>query len=121
VSVWTDAGNGWEVTTRQVVMDFLGPERRAGDSTYQDLAERHETVLARSPFGQVEKREFILPEERTIDDIVGLQLSTSYASPAQLGPRIDEFRQVLRERLLELEPSGVFRGTTTTELLIATR
>jgi hypothetical protein len=102
-------------------MDFLGPKRRAGASTYQESADRHETVLARSPFGQVEKREFALPEERTVEEIVGLQLSTSYASPAQLGSRIDEFCRVLRERLLELEPSGVFQGTATTELLIATR
>jgi len=48
-------------------------------------------------------------------------ISTSYASPAQLGPRLDEFESALRTRLLQLNPSGVFDGETTTELLIATR
>ena len=120
-SVWSRSGSAWSRLAKQVVNDILGPERRAGGGTYQDPAERHEEILARSAFGRVDKVSISVVEEMTVDEIVGLQLSTSYASPVQLGHRVDEFCQILTERLLELEPSGIFRSDTAIELLIATR
>jgi SAM-dependent methyltransferase len=120
-SIWSGPDSGWPAVVKQVVMDFLGPERRAGGSTYQRPAERHETVLARSSFRRVDKVDFTVSETKTIEDIVGLELSTSYASPAQLGVRLAEFRRVLEERLRRLEPSGVFPAERTIEVLVATR
>ncbi len=121
ISVWSGSDSGWIGVTKEVVTEFLGFKRRAGSATYQHPTDPHELVLARSSFSHVEKIKFTKSEEKTIVDIVGLQLSTSYASPVQLGDRIDEFCEVLTERLLKLEPSGVFRGETITEVLIATR
>jgi hypothetical protein len=106
---------------KQVITEFLGPERRAGGGVYNHPAERHEVVIARSPFGYLETCPFTSPKELTVDDIVGLQLSTSYASPAQLGKRVEEFKQVLRDRLLQLAPSGLFTFEVSTEVLLATR
>ncbi len=120
-SVWSHSKSAWSELTKQVVMEFLGPERRAGGGIYHDPAERHEEILARSAFRRVETVRTTTAEEMTVDEIVGLLLSTSYASPAQLRDRTDEFRQVLAERLLRLEPSGIFRSEMTLELLIATR
>jgi len=111
----------WSSVVRETVAEFFGPEHRAGTGTYRHPADRHEIVLARSAFNKVEKFSFLARQELTTDEIIGLQLSTSYASPAQLGPRLDEFESALRTRLLQLNPSGVFDGETTTELLIATR
>jgi len=42
-------------------------------------------------------------------------------SPAQLGDRLDLFKSTLRSRLSELDPSGVFTGETSYEVLIGTR
>lgn len=123
-SVWADADEAtprWSATVRQTVVDFLGPRRRAGGGTYEHPPERHEAVLGRSPFGRIESHRFSTQETMTIDEVIGLQLSTSYASPAQLGPRLDLFRAELAGRLAKLEPSGVFEIVNTTDVIVATR
>ncbi len=106
---------------KSVVIEFLGEHRRAGAGTYSHPKDRHEVVLARSAFSNVTKHNFTVDMEMTVDDIIGLQLSTSYASPRQLGDRVDEFKTVLRDRLLEANPAGVFIGKQETELLFAVR
>lgn len=121
-SVWTDRGaHAWGDVAKGVVQEFLGPERRAGSGIYNHPKDPHEVVLARSPFAQVEKRTFVSPRTMTIDDVIGLQLSTSYASPAQLGDKIGDFRARLAERLAEMSPSGVFEAQIEHEALVATR
>ena len=129
-SVWTEAGvnsnqeaqaNDWSDVVKEVIIEFLGSERRAGAGVYKHPQDRHEAVLARSPFACAEKLSFVTSHDLTIEQIVRLQLSTSYASPVQLGDRVDEFRNVVSERLLRLAPSGTFHSKTTTEVLIATR
>lgn len=116
-SVWTDAGvnrsqeaqaSDWSDVVQEVIIEFLGPERRAGAGVYKHPQDRHDVVLARSPFACVEKLSFVTPHDLTIEQIIGLQLSISYASPAQLGERVDEFKKVVSERLLRLAPSGIF-------------
>ena len=122
-SVWREEGNAptWAAVTRGLLVELLGPERRAGGGTYNHPAERHEAVLERSPFPRIESYRFEVAERLTTDEIVGLQLSTSYASPAQLGPHLDTFRRELAFRLRALEPSGIFTILNLTEMLLATR
>ncbi len=120
-SVWSGSGEVWSVIVKSVVIEFLGEHRRAGAGTYSHPKDRHEVVLARSTFSNVTKHNFTVDMEMTVDDIIGLQLSTSYASPRQLGDRVDEFKTVLRDRLLEANPAGVFIGKQETELLFAVR
>ncbi len=120
-SVWSDRVDSWAAVVKDVVVEFLGSERRAGSGTYSHPTENHEVVLARSPFRRVERFDFRSSQAITVNEIIGLQLSTSYASPVQLGKRIGEFRRVLKVRLLEIEPSGMFSSQTITEVLVATR
>jgi ubiquinone/menaquinone biosynthesis C-methylase UbiE len=120
-SVWSNSGKEWMEITKAVVVEFLGSERRAGTGIYNHPNERHETVLKRSPFPKVERFEFTIESEITVDQIIGLQLSTSYASPLHLGSRIEEFRETLRRRLLETNISGVFENRQTAELFLARR
>lgn len=119
--VWSEEQRAWRQIVKEVVTRFLGPERRAGEGTYSHPKNRHEVVLARSVFGNVDRQEFTSPYEITVDDIVGFQLSTSYASPAQLGNRTDEFKDELKTRLLGLSPSGMFGGLEETEVLLVRR
>lgn len=118
-STWREAP--WPEVVSEVIRDFLGPERRAGRSTYEHPPERHEVVLARSPFGDVRTEQFVDEKQVTIDEIIGLQLSMSFASPRLLGDRLDEFEQTLRERLQALEPGGVFSGEVEYEGILAVR
>jgi SAM-dependent methyltransferase len=118
---WSGGTRDWGDVTAEVIREFLGSERRAGGGTYSHPKDRHEVVLARSPFPNVERRVFTTNKTLKIDDIIGLQLSTSYASPAQLRENIERFRSVLRERLLECSPDGFFQGELSHQMLIATR
>lgn len=120
-SVWSDQQNGWSEVVRDLVVEALGPRRRAGASTYEHPKEPHEVVLRQSRFSQINEQKFHEEVSLSIEDIIGLQLSTSYASPGQLGSRMNEFCDELRKRLLAREPSGVFRYTEQTSYIVAHR
>ena len=121
ISVWSGEEVAWKEVVKQVLHEVLGPDRRAGRGTYTDPQDRHEIVLARSAFGRIERCDFASTQELTVEEIIGQQLSTSYASPAQLGNRIAKFRRIMKERLLDLHPSGAFRYDVPTTILVGTR
>lgn len=100
---------------------FLGEARRAGSSTYDHPVEPHQRIVARSPFSDVEIRVWDRLVSRTLDEVVGLQFSYSYSSPAQLGADKEAFEADLRAALTEAGPSGVFDELIRTEAIIGTR
>ncbi|CCK32074.1 putative methyltransferase [Streptomyces davaonensis JCM 4913] len=109
----------------QVIADvrtrYLGPERRAGSGTYSHPKERHQDVLTRSPFSNVDTARWDRTVTRTLDEVIGLQFSYSYSSPAQLGDDKDAFERDLRQALTEFAPDGVFDEVVRTEAIVATR
>jgi ubiquinone/menaquinone biosynthesis C-methylase UbiE len=111
----------WAATIQEVVRAFLGPERRAGSGVYRAPGERHEVVLARSPFGVIERWQQAVRVERSVDEIIGLQLSTSYSSPVLLGAALPAFVAELRARLLAACPDGRFVEESMVEALMARR
>jgi ubiquinone/menaquinone biosynthesis C-methylase UbiE len=123
-SIWSQTGaleGAWLDPTREVVGQFLGPQRRAGRGTYTHPKRSHDQVLLDSVFNQLETRRFTSVRLLSVDDIVGQQLSTSYASPAQLGDRLPEFCAELSRRLLDLEPGDRFETVEHTDLIVARR
>ncbi|MEU9047359.1 MULTISPECIES: class I SAM-dependent methyltransferase [unclassified Kitasatospora] len=111
----------WSDTIREVRVRYLGPERRAGRGTYAHPAERHQDVLARSPFSRIETAHWGQTIVRTADEVAGLQLSYSYSSPRQLGPDAKAFVNDVRDALLAFDPAGAFEQTIRTEAIIARR
>lgn len=111
----------WLAVIAEVRTRYLGPDRRAGSGTYAHPKERHQEVLARSPFSHVETARWDRTLTRTLDEVVGLQFSYSYSSPAQLGPDKDAFEADLREALTAFSPEGRFDELIRTEAIIATR
>ncbi|MFI6350248.1 class I SAM-dependent methyltransferase [Streptomyces sp. NPDC050560] len=109
----------------QIIADvrtrYLGPARRAGAGTYSHPRERHQEVLVRSPFSDISIARWDRTVTRTLDDVVGLQFSYSYSSPAQLGDRKNAFERDLRQALTEFSPAGVFHEVVRTEAITATR
>ncbi|MFV2216373.1 class I SAM-dependent methyltransferase [Actinomadura sp. LOL_016] len=109
----------------QVIADvrtrYLGPQRRAGSSTYTHPTERHQDVLARSPFSDIDTISWDRTLTRTLDEVIGLQFSYSYSSPAQLGDRKDAFEHDLRQALTDFAPAGTFDEVVRTEAIIAGR
>ncbi|MFC6084180.1 class I SAM-dependent methyltransferase [Sphaerisporangium aureirubrum] len=123
-SVFSRSGaveGAWLEVTREVITEFLGPRRRAGSGTYSHPKRGHEEVLLDSAFKRLETSRFTCTRLLSVDDVVGLQLSTSYASPAQLGERLPDFRAELSRRLLELNPGEGFRTVEHTDLIVARR
>jgi ubiquinone/menaquinone biosynthesis C-methylase UbiE len=120
-SPWGDRTSDWQKVVKAVVESYLGKERRAGKSTYQHPETRHETVLEKSAFHNVTKTSFESEIDLSADQIIGLQLSTSYASPALLGDRIDAFRADLMRGLLSLAPGGRFPSKARCNILIGRR
>ena len=118
---WKGTGSEWNVIAQEVIEQFLGRQRRAGDGVYKHPKEGHAMVLARSAFRKVEVHTFRDKKRLTLDDIIGLQLSMSYASPALLGDRLGDFRSTLRKRLQAEIPMGVVDGTVSYEVLIGVR
>ena len=118
---WRGSGRKWTAIAQEVINQFLGPDRRAGGGKYEHPPDRHEVVLARSAFAKVESHVFRETKTLTLDDIIGLQLSMSYASPALLGDHLNAFRSELRDRLRAEVPGGIVDGTVSFEVLIGTR
>ena len=123
-SIWSQKAavlGAWVEVAQDVVQKFLGPRRRAGSGTYSHPKKAHEEVLAESAFRSIEHVRLSTTRVMDVDDVIGLQLSTSYASPALLGDALPEFRADFARRLWEIEPSGRFETTEKTELIIARR
>lgn len=123
-SIWsrTSAVEGpWLEVTREVITQFLGPRRRAGKGAYSHPERTHEQVLLESPFSDIEQRRFTLTRQLSIDEVIGQQLSTSYASPAQLGNQLPEFRAELTRRLRDIASRDGFETVEHTDVIIACR
>jgi SAM-dependent methyltransferase len=120
-SFFSHLDNGWGGAVKEVFSEMLGDEWDYSGRLNGEEKERHEKMFLTSPFPVFEEHSFPVREELTVDDIIGLQLSTSYASPVLLHERHSEFCTRLTRRLLELDPSGKFTDESTVHLIIAKR
>jgi hypothetical protein len=111
----------YEIVVDRVLKKFLGERRRAGCGYYSHPPERHEAVLARSPFTMLDLWEYNAQWDRTIDQILGFLYSTSYASQRLLGDQVGRFEDELRQQLRALEPSGRFTFLITVTALLASK
>ncbi len=106
-SVWSDEQN-FEEATKKVIRKWLGERRRAGSGYYEEPQDRHEVVIARSPFKKSEELRLRFEQPWTIDGIIGYCYSTSYCSVKVLGDNKQAFEDDLRTALTDLQPSGRF-------------
>ncbi|MEY9956780.1 class I SAM-dependent methyltransferase [Streptacidiphilus sp. MAP5-52] len=111
----------WLDVIAEVRARYLGSVRRAGSGTYTHPKESHQELLAGSAFSQVEVARWDRTVTRTLDQVIGLQFSYSYSSPAQLGDHKDDFERDLRQALAEFSPEGTFDELVRTEAIIAIR
>ncbi len=114
LSVWTRA-NEWHKQVKAVIQRWLGEVRRAGNSTFVEPKERHEVVLARSPFFGVEVYNYEFEQQWNRETIKGHLYSTSFCSLPLLGDRVSAFEKDLEDTLLKSEPSGQFQERVTLE------
>ncbi|MFD5878487.1 class I SAM-dependent methyltransferase [Streptomyces yangpuensis] len=112
---------GWAKVVADVRAAYLGTVRRAGTGVYPEPEETFRSTLERSPFSAVEMVPFDQLVVRSPEELIGLQLSNSYSTPAQLGVRRSAFEDDLARALLEYDPAGLYEETIHTEALIAVR
>jgi len=115
--LWSDTALNGAVQWQQVFAGaYADWVRRAGaqDRLPADFAEHmtrfpHTTVLQDAGFDVVGRYEFAAVHDWTITELIGLVYSTSLLSRAALGDRAAAFEADVRERLLAVEPDGIFR------------
>jgi SAM-dependent methyltransferase len=105
----------WQVATSAAIAEWteaLDATDRVPSGYDRAMAdEPHSVVLAETGFEMLGEFEFPTPLRWTPETIAGFASSTSVLSPSVLGDRSAEFVADLRERLLRIEPSGVFHQT----------
>lgn len=97
-SIWA-AHAVWKDAVLNVVQEFLGTDRRAGDGLYQAPAGDYADDLVRSGFRNVRRERVPVQRTQTIDSVIGYLHSTSFASLAVLGDQANAFDARVRERL----------------------
>jgi SAM-dependent methyltransferase len=114
----------WEPAMRRVRAAFGADEEamlRTAAGSFQSSGEHHHDVLAGSAFSRLEAALFERRLTRRHDEVVGLQLSYSYCSPARLGDRLAAFTEAAGAALEAENPSGEWEERVVTEVLIARR
>jgi SAM-dependent methyltransferase len=111
----------WLDIIESVCTDVIGPGYRQEHGPAAHPAEGRDDALARSAFSRIETARWDQTFTRTLDELIGLQYSFSYSSPAVLGTRQAAFEERLRRELMAFSPTGTFANTVPIEAVIATR
>lgn len=111
----------WLDVIENVCQDFLGPDYLQANNPSGHPAEGRDDALRTSPFSHLRTQTWEQRLTRTLDELVGLQLSFAHANPAVLGGRQSAFEQALRVALTDHNPAGAFKSTVPIEAVFATR
>jgi trans-aconitate methyltransferase len=116
--IW-DGPDPWHQEVTRVVKRWLGDERRAGGGTFAHSEERWEQLLERSPFVRIKQREHHFDHVWTVDAVIGLLYSTSFAAKPLFGDAAGAFEEDVRNALLHLDPEGTIQEEIVAESLLA--
>ena len=107
---------------RELIDEYLGPRRRAGQGFASPQGDRYEDALARTRFGRP-RTLFCAGRPDIVQDVEGVLancLSNSFAAPHLFGDRLEQFKADVRARLLAHSPNGLFWDWPgDTEILLA--
>lgn len=102
---------GWKRVVRELVTEWADPPASRGAAappqTHTDADVLHQAGFA----AQEECDDFVLPFVWSADSILGHLHSTSFASQAAFGDRLDGFEQAFRRELRNLQPDDQFSDT----------
>lgn len=102
----------------ETLMQVLGePPRPHADRPVQ--TERHEAVVARTPFTGFEMVAIPYTRVWNVDQVIGWVYSFSDGAYFRLGDRRPEFERLLRDRLFALDSTGVFSENVSAEIILA--
>ncbi|MFB9465842.1 class I SAM-dependent methyltransferase [Streptomyces cinereospinus] len=104
-SLWT-GGCSWQQAAREVVQDFLGEQRRAGDGFFSPVGPPYEEVLRASDFCDVTSTTVPVHRQWSVDHVIGYLYSTSFAAQHLFGDRQDAFEAALTDALAPFAEGG---------------
>ncbi|WP_107083697.1 methyltransferase [Streptomyces viridochromogenes] len=119
-SLWT-ADSPWQQTAREIVQDFLGDQRRAGDSAFSAPGPSYEEVLRASAFSHVTSTSVAVRRQWKIPQVLGYLYSTSFAAPHLFGDRRDAFELAVTNALTPFADRGVLTENNAFTVLTARR
>lgn len=111
----------WQKEVNRIVRKWYGEERKAGNTTYSHPLKSHTDIVAGSSFRLETHRLSVYEYQWTIEAILGNLYSTSFGSKRFLGDRVPLFERELEERLLLLDPKGVFTEGIHTNIILAVK
>lgn len=100
----------WRAGVCRVVRHYLGEMSLPWDHEPPPPDELHEAYLQRSRFSGLIEHTELFEVEWTVESITGNLYSMSFCNRKLLGERAEAFERDLRSAMLEVEPSGIFRG-----------
>jgi ubiquinone/menaquinone biosynthesis C-methylase UbiE len=111
----SDGSRAWQHVTEATMRDWTriaATTARLPANLAQHLAEEpHAAVLDAAGLTIVGQFDFEMPHAWSLETLTGFMYSTSILSHQALGRNVEAFARDLRNRLLEVEPEGVFRET----------
>ncbi|HEX5401352.1 MAG TPA: class I SAM-dependent methyltransferase [Pseudonocardiaceae bacterium] len=111
----------WVDVIAEIRARYLGPKRLAGSGTWAPPPRRHTEVLRDSPFSAVEIVPWSWQRRLTVDEVVGLQFSYSFSTPALLGRHAEAFAEDVRAAVLADHPDGVLVEDNSVDVVLAHR
>ncbi|MFI1649312.1 class I SAM-dependent methyltransferase [Streptomyces avidinii] len=112
----------WTPMVTQLRKKYLGSATIAGPGqSYIEPQGSHEDLMRRSAFSELTVHRIDYQAVYTLDQIVGVQRTYAYSSPAVLGDRWEDFEMDLRAILSAVQPDGVFRADLQASLIVGRR
>ncbi|MBM0066800.1 class I SAM-dependent methyltransferase [Alkalicoccobacillus gibsonii] len=109
----------WQTKLSEVVREWYGNERRAGNSTYVHPTLSHQDIVINSRF-ELEVHQLPVYEHIwSIETIIGHLYSTSYGAQRFLGENKTMFEKHLTEELLAIDETGVFKENMNLTVILA--
>lgn len=109
----------WQQKVQEVVKHWYGNERKAGNITYSHPTVSHQEIISSSKF-DLEIHQIPTYEQIwTLDSIIGNHYSTSFGAKRFLGENVNLFEKHLKEELLAIDKTGVFKEQINTSVVLA--
>lgn len=119
-SIWR-SNDSWKEAARKVVQQFLGEERRAGESRFTNPDKKYQDIFKAYAFSDIKTYTFPVERPLSINEFIGLLYSTSFANKKLLGSRVEEFETTMKTELGTLTDGGQLIDHNEFELIIAKR
>ncbi|MEP6598606.1 MAG: class I SAM-dependent methyltransferase [Actinomycetota bacterium] len=110
----------WVHAIAEIRARYLGANP-AGTDAHTNPSRNHYDVLRDSPFSSVDPSTWSWTRQLTVEEVVGLQFSYSFSTPALFADRAEAFATDVHDAVIGLHPSGLVTEPFRVEVLVAGR